>query len=887
MKSRDLLAVFNRGLASRLALARVDVDRVALSAEVQTNWMPRVLGSMMLRPGMEYHGSVAGEGCKIPFVYDIEDTALLELSASTMRIWLSGDTLLSRSNVASTITNGAFASDLSGWTDADEGAAVSDWNDGDMRLVGTGQASAKRVQEVTVAGGDQGTAHGLRIVVQRGPVVLRIGTASGDDDIFRQAILRTGEHSISFTPNASGFFVQFSSPLQYPVLVESCEIESAGVVSIGTPWPDAATCRSVRWQRSRDVLFCAAEGYKQRRIERRPNNSWSVVEYESNDGPYEIENTSSQTLTPSAISGEITLSSSSDLFKAGHVGAIFRLTSQGQIVRQSASAENTFSDEIQVVGVDATRRFRITISGTWSGTISLQRSISAPGSWATVATYTTNQNSIVFDDGLDNNTIFYRIGFESGNYTSGTAELELVSDSGSITGVVRVTAVSSSTLATAIVLSNLGGTTATEIWSEGAWSDVLGWPSAVAMAEGRIVWSGLGRNWMSVSDAFDSFDPDFEGDAGPINRDIGTGATDRTNWIMPLLRLMVGTGDAEHSIRSTSFDEPITPANYNSRVVGTRGSAPVPGAIAGTRGYFVGRNANQLYELEYDSQRIEVVPERVSTLVPEIGDPGFMRIAAQHEPDTRILCVRSDGTMAPMVRDPAEDVIAWLNVETLGEIEDVSVLPGDVDDRVFLTVKRTINGSDVRYHEEIAPEADCRGGTINKQADAFVSGTQSSSATISGLSHLEGESVVLWADGKDLGTYTVSGGSVTASEAVTSYVVGLGYKAQFKSAKLGAALQDGYSITNRSRINSLGLVLADTHAQGLKFGQSFDALDDMPLVEAGADVDQDSVWAEYDLGPAEFPGDWSPDSRLCLQAQAPRPCTVMAANIHIDRQAAL
>jgi hypothetical protein len=50
----------------------------------------------------------------------------------------------------------------------------------------------------------------------------------------------------------------------------------------------------------------------------------------------------------------------------------------------------------------------------------------------------------------------------------------------------------------------------------------------------------------------------------------------------------------------------------------------------------------------------------------------------------------------------------------------------------------------------------------------------------------------------------------------------------------------------------------------------------MPSVR-GRPVDPDTVWDEYDAEPNTFPGEWSTDARLCLQAQAPRPATVLAA----------
>ena len=62
MKTRDVHATFNRGVISKYAIARADVERVRLSAREQKNWMPRVLGSMSLRPGLEKKGPGATVG---------------------------------------------------------------------------------------------------------------------------------------------------------------------------------------------------------------------------------------------------------------------------------------------------------------------------------------------------------------------------------------------------------------------------------------------------------------------------------------------------------------------------------------------------------------------------------------------------------------------------------------------------------------------------------------------------------------------------------------------------------------------------------------------------------------------------------------------------------
>jgi hypothetical protein len=45
-----------------------------------------------------------------------------------------------------------------------------------------------------------------------------------------------------------------------------------------------------------------------------------------------------------------------------------------------------------------------------------------------------------------------------------------------------------------------------------------------------------------------------------------------------------------------------------------------------------------------------------------------------------------------------------------------------------------------------------------------------------------------------------------------------------------------------------------------------------------------SVWESYDEDMIEFPGEWDTDNRMCLEANAPRPCTILAASIIVDRQ---
>ena len=223
------MVALNRGVVSRLGLARTDVKRLAMAAETQTNFIPRVLGSMSLRAGRKYLGGTLSNAAAryLPFVFSTDDTSLVELTDSMLRVWID-DELLTRPSVSAAITNGTFATDLTGWTNYDEAGAASAWDSsGYMQLLGSGTTRAIREQQV--APSPAGTEHALRIVIARGPVMLRVGSTSGDDDYVSEATLNTGTHSISLTPTGN-FFVRFFSALDRRVWVDSCTIVSAGDV---------------------------------------------------------------------------------------------------------------------------------------------------------------------------------------------------------------------------------------------------------------------------------------------------------------------------------------------------------------------------------------------------------------------------------------------------------------------------------------------------------------------------------------------------------------------------------------------------------------------------------------------------------------------------------
>ena len=894
MADSDFLLAFNRGVISPLARNRADIKRVALSAETQMNWIPRTMGPMSLRPGLQYIGPTAvatGNVRHLAFVFSNTDTALLELTDLVMRVRIN-DVLVARPSVSTVVVNGNFGANVISWTDADETVSCdSAWlTGGYLALIGSGtSAAAIRTQTLTISAPDQNVEHALRIVINRGPVLVRLGSTAGGDEYISEASLGTGTHSLAFTPTAASVYLQFLTRDNYQVLVDSCNIESAGTLSLPTLF-GTANLDDIRQDQSGDVLFIArgTTGAPQKIERRAAGRSWSVVTYEPATGPFTASNFSLITLAPGALSGSVavpttTLTASKPYFKSTNVGSLFSVASQGQTVTASLSSVSS-TNPIRVSGIGTSRAFAVVIAGTWVGgaaRITLEQSIGAVGVWNVVATYAANITT-TYDDTLDNQIVYYRLTLSI--YVAGSAEVSLSLTSGSLTGVARVLSYVSSTVVNCAVLQDFGDLDPSPLWSEGAWSTRRGFPSAVAFHTGRIWWAGKDKIWASVTDDFENFDPLYLGDAGPINRSIGSGPVDTIHWLLAISQLAMGAGGAEFHCRSSSFDTVLSPTNFNLRPETTHGSENVEPIKIDQAGVFVDRTGFHVMEVAATAEGLTTT--ELTLITPEICYPRVNRLGVQRRPETRVHMVRCDGGAVVLVYDKVEEVHCFITIETEGCIEDVVTLPGAPEDSVYYTVARIVGGVVVRYLEKWALTKEALGGVVNKIADSFVVYSGASTATITGLSHLEGKDVVCWANSKNQGTFTVVSGAIAIPEATTYAVTGLSYHALFKSGKLLFSVKGPGSLGSKARVSHLGLILKDTQHAALEYGTELAYLDRLPPVEEAATVAANYQWGDYDTDPVPVNGSFDVNTRLYLRATAPYPCTVLATTVTLEEGAA-
>lgn len=895
---------FAVGVQDKKHLPRVDLERMRLAAETQTNLLPLTSGPAFMRPGLEYISTTdSNDVCRVKeFVFGATDAALLEFTDQLMRVKVD-DVPVTRPAVTAAITNGDFSSGT-GWALTATSGATSTVSGGYLNLTALARGSkASASQTVTV--NQIGTEHALRIVVERGPVTLRVGSTSGGDEYINETVLRTGTHSLAFTPTGASFYLLFQSELEQLKRVDSVTIEAAGIMTLPTQWLEADLFK-MRFAQSADVVFVACDSYRPQRIERRSTRSWSVVRYQPNNGPFTLGTTRDVKLTPSVAEGNGTLTASAPFFNSDHVGTLFSLFHEGFECSTQLAGGGQYTNPFRVTGVQANeytdRNWFYTVSGTWSGTLRWQRSFDGEDEGfkrfrinkdVTTIDITGNVGSTENDDNDSNAIVWYKLGFEEGSYTSGTATITVDYDGGGGSGICRVTAYNSSTSVDIEILQPFHAAKATDNWRECEWSANQIWPSAVTFAEGRLWWSGDDRLWGSVSDGFEDFDDTTEGDSGPISRSIATGGVNDTQWLLALQRLLVGTEGAVSTVKSSSFDEPLTPTNLSIKDSSSTGASSIDPARVDTRGVFVDRSGKALFELSFDGTSSDYNATQMSKLATDLFTSGIKTLAVQRRPDTRIWVINNDGSCVCIVYEPLEEVLAFIPIETDGEFESVAVLPADDQDRVYFVVNRTINGSTVRYIEKMALDTEVKPTTQCKVMDAFESGTNSpASTTIAVGTHLIGESVVVWADGAPLvtlgadgyttpNTYTVNGsGNITVGAAVTNWVAGLPYTARYKSAKLAYGAAGGTAMLQMKKVDEVGIIATDFVRAGVRYGSQFDNAE-RPLFPPPAmkDFTTATPIVLSDVNDEEaymFPGEWDSDSRVCLEVASPNTATFIS-----------
>jgi len=682
---------------------RVDIQTYPSGSEVMTNFRPSLQGVMSRRPPMEHLDQFVDSDLKgrlFAFSYSVEASYLVLATEDGLSFY-ANDGL---------ITIPTVSASLSSWTDQSTGA-------GSVTLVGTklfldSDGAGNAVAEKVITVNQANTVHVIAFEVVHGPIDIRIGTTTGDDDLMAYTRLRAGFHRLAFTPTTGVAYVQFHhADNAGRVVRDTVSILPGPTFYLPHPYIED-DLREIHTQQIRDVLYMTHVDYWPGRLERRGDRSWSFVRLLPDDGPFGDANTTTTTITPSATRGEVTLTASQDLFTVNDEGVLYALTAGGQLKTETATAADTYTDGIKVTGLDSTQRtFTITITGTFVGTVRLQASSGNENSYNDTAQSWTAPAAVTYNDAQANQTWYYRLAVKPGEFTSGSIVMTLSYQGGSTTGICRVIQYSSATSVIAEVIEGtpFAGVGAVRTWKKGDWNAADGFPATVTDGFARL-WFGRGAKvWASASDDFTNFAAGTEDDES-FAYQIAAPSSDAMRWLAMLNHLVVGTASLEKVGLGNTTSDPIGPANWQFLPGSEEGGANVQPVTATGSVLFVHRSRKKLMQFVQNPKALSetsYISVDLTARAPDIVDAEIIAMAVQREPERRIYVVLANGRLCELLfrREGELDVVAWNEVETSGRVEDVCVLPREDEDVVYFIVRRrNAQGDWERVIERYGPE---------------------------------------------------------------------------------------------------------------------------------------------------------------------------------------
>lgn len=392
-------------------------------------------------------------------------------------------------------------------------------------------------------------------------------------------------------------------------------------------------------------------------------------------------------------------------------------------------------------------------------------------------------------------------------------------------GLIKITKYTSATEISGEILKVLSATTESTAWTleSEMWTATNGYPSCGTFYEERLVVAGSTANpetiWGSAVGDYENHAPGTD-DADAFQFSLAGTRVTVIRWIESREYLMIGTAGGEWRLGPEDTGMPLTPLNVIAKEVTTKGCADKLPLSVDSATLFIQRARTKIRELAYDLQKGEqggyVAPD-MTLLAEHLTINRIAGMAYQQEPIPTVWAYTDTGELLSMTYLRAEEVIAWHKHPMSGAIESKAVIPGDGYDELWAIIRRTVNGSTVRYVEMMesvfrdSPETY----TANKGLNAFfvdsgVTYNGAATTTITGLDHLNGETVKILADGNTHPDRVVSGGQITLNKAATVVHVGLGYTSTIETQRFSANVADGTVQGRKKRIVELVVRVKDT-----------------------------------------------------------------------------
>lgn len=361
-------------------------------------------------------------------------------------------------------------------------------------------------------------------------------------------------------------------------------------------------------------------------------------------------------------------------------------------------------------------------------------------------------------------------------------------------GLARISAFTSGTAVSAVVVRELSGVTAAPplAWSLEAplWSAAYGYPRTGTVHQQRLVAAGTIKFPRTVWGSrigepldFTIGTADDEAFAFTVESDESTPIV----YVSGGKGLAVFTESCEYSMRG-GVEKPITPTNVRIEPESNHGATDVRPVSVNRETLFVQRAGRKIraYGYRYDFDGYSSVD--ITALAEHLTAGGVVAMAYQQEPDQLLWVALANGKMLTCTidRDQQPSVIGWAMHETDGQVDSVATIPNGLSDQVWIIVRRTIAGSPVRMIERmdetlvpLHPSVSTTGPVYGATMDSCRVFDNPAGLTSVSIPHLAGKVVDILLDGSQQPRQTVgAGGALTFVRSAKRAIVGLPFESR-------------------------------------------------------------------------------------------------------------
>ena len=456
-------------------------------------------------------------------------------------------------------------------------------------------------------------------------------------------------------------------------------------------------------------------------------------------------------------------------------------------------------------------------------------------------------------------------------------------------GHVKITGYTSSTVVDIEVLTDISNGSATTDFALGSFSDTTGYPSCVTFFEQRLVFAATLSQpqtlFFSKSGDYENMDDGYHNTVADDDSIIYTIASNQVNAIrfMTATRtLIIGTAGGEFAVSGGGTDIAITPTNILIKKQSNNGAANVDALAVGNATLFLQRARRKLRELAYNFDVDGYVAPDLTILAEHISEGGFKQLSYQQEPNQVIWCARNDGQLVGLTYQREQQVVAWHRHIFGGAFgngnsvcDSVATIPTDDSEyQTWVIVKRTINGATKRYIEYIHQyDFDETDDTSFNFLDSQLSYDGSPVTTLSGLSHLEGQTVSILADGATHPNKVVSSGEITLDRSASKVKIGLSYTSLLQTMRIDAGSQNGTSQSKTKRIYEITARLYESI--GVEIGPDLTNMERIPFRSSANAMDSGINVFTGDKE-IEFRGNYETDGFIFVRQTQPLPLTILS-----------